>query len=82
MATKTKPAITFRIKRSPRTKQFRCVVQAGNNEVILVGEPCKNRADVRKMILALTDAVSEGRFALVDETQPKLDKSKLNLNWP
>ena len=60
--------VTFRIKRSPRTKQFRCVVVAGNGEVILTGEPCNNRRDVEKMILNLFWAFAEERIKTVDET--------------
>lgn len=83
---KTKAPIIFRIKRSPRTQQFRCLVQAGNNEIILTGEPCKNRKDVQDMIENVLEAVASGRCTIADETvptkKPRLDNSKLNRNWP
>lgn len=67
-----KAPISFRIKRSPKTKQFRCVVRnEGNNEIVLTGEPCKNRADVVKMIQSVLAAIREGRVAMIDDTNPK-----------
>ena len=76
-------AITFRIKRSARTKQFRCVVVAGNGEVILTGEPCKNRKDVRKMIETFLDLIEGYNWSIIDETKPAPKRSgSLNRNWP
>lgn len=86
MPTKQKAPISFRIKRSPRTKQFRCVVQAGNNEVIFTGEPCKNRLDVVHMMNNFIEAIREFNFSTTDETEPvkkpRLNNSKLNRPWP
>ncbi len=68
---KTKNPVTFRIKRSKRTKQFRCVVVAGNSEPTFVGESCKNAADVDDTILSHIEAIREGRFEVVDEKGTK-----------
>lgn len=77
--------VTFRIKRSPKTKQFRCVVQAGNGEVILTGEPCKNRRDVIKMIGSVYQAFGSGAVTMIDETvtkkKPRLDNVVIS-KWP
>lgn len=83
---KKSSTVTFRIKRSPKTKQFRCVVQAGNGEVILTGEPCKNRRDVMLMLHNFIKAMSFGCHSIIDETvpvkKPRLNNSKLNRSWP
>jgi hypothetical protein len=75
---KAKAPISFTIKQSPRTKQFRCVVRnEGNHEPTLVGEPCKNRADVGTMIAEHISAVKEGRFIIQGQfAEPKPVKKK------
>lgn len=84
---KTKSSVTFNVKSSTRTKQFRCVVKAGNGEVIFTGESCKNRRDVRKMITAFALSMTAGLFAIIDDFEavpkkPKHYEGKLNRNWP
>jgi hypothetical protein len=65
---KAKAPISFTIKRSPRTKQFHCVVRnEGNHEPTLTGEPCKNSADVAEMIANHIAAVKEGRFVVISQ---------------
>lgn len=93
MATSKQSPISFRIKRSPRTKQLRCIVRnEGNHEITLTGEPCKNEKDVRSMIEAHISAVLEGRYSIIVEGEvapaknpakkPKGYAGKLNRNWP
>ena len=79
MPAKTKASVTFRIKHSPKTKQFRCVVQARNGEVILTGEPCKNRQDVKDMISGMTNAIALSWYVVVDESEPAKSKKKPRL---
>lgn len=80
---KTNGSVSFRIKRSPRTKQFRCVVVAGNGEVILTGEPCKNRKDVDSMIENFLTLIHDFSYTRIDETKPAPKKhGSLNRNWP
>ncbi len=74
---KTKAPISFTIKRSPRSRQFHCVVEnEGNHEPTLVGEPCKNRGDVADMIDEHIAAVKEGRFIVVGRPEKKPLKKK------
>lgn len=74
--SKTKKPVTFRIKRSARTKQFRCVVVAGNGEAILTGESCKNRKDVQDTITNLISAIMDGQVEVIDETKAAPKKPK------
>ena len=87
MPQKSRSTVSFRIKRSSRTKQFRCIVSAANGEVIFTGESCKNRKDVKKMVENFISAVLELRYEVIDETirvsaKPKHFEGKLNRNWP
>lgn len=75
----SKSPISFTVKRSPRSRQYRCVVRnEGNHEPTFVGEPCKNRVDVLSMIDEHVAAIKEGRFAIIDENPPKPKPAKKN----
>lgn len=76
MPTKTKAPINFRIKRSPRTKQFRCVIVGGNGEPTFVGEPCKNRKDVHDTIASHIRAILTGNYVMPDTFDGSLELAK------
>lgn len=79
--------VTFRIKRSPKTKQFYFVTEGGNGEPTSTGETCKNRRDVQTTIERHIDAILDGRVEIKDDTglpalKPKHYEGHLNRNFP